>query len=79
MKVQQLIAEIAALPEPAREELEQFLLHIKQRYSSLAIPPTEAVDKWKSPEFYGAWGSADGQVDSIELVRRLRQNQWRSE
>ncbi len=76
METLQLVEEIGALPDKARQEIESFLLEVKLRYARQSPLTDEELAQWADPEIFGMYADREDVRDSTAYIRKLREQQW---
>lgn len=74
MTNEELLKEIASLPDKDREKIEHFIALLKR--SGTARPSTPNGSFRDDPAF-GMWKDREDMKDSVEWVRNTRRTHWR--
>ena len=76
MTSEEILREIAALPAEARNEIEDFVAFLRERYKRTLSSSDSAVTSLESEEFIGMWADRDEMTDSTAWVRGIRDKHW---
>jgi len=76
METLQLVEQIEALPEKARQEIEHLVLVMKLRYARQNPLTDEELAQWADPEIFGMYADREDVRDSTAYIRKLREQQW---
>jgi hypothetical protein len=74
MTNEELLKEIALLPDDSKRKVEEFITSLKKSFrvnSSNSTPFREEV-------FFGMWKDREDIKDSVEWVREVRRTHWKS-
>lgn len=74
MTSEEILREIAALPAEARNEIEDFVAFLRERYKR--AKSSSAVLSLESEEFIGMWADRDDMSNSTGWVRSVRDKHW---
>ena len=81
METSQLVAELNALPAPARAGFERLVLLLKKqaaespkRRPPILYPadPEQEGQPFSDPEFFGAWADRTDMTDGAEYIHQVR-------
>ena len=76
MTSEEILREIAALPAEVRNEIEDFVAFLRERYKRATSSSDLAVTDLESEEFIGMWADRDEMSDSTAWVRGVRDKHW---
>ena len=76
MTSEEILREIAALPAEVRNEIEDFVAFLRERYKRTPSSSDSAVTDLESEEFVGMWVDRDEMTDSTAWVRGIRDKHW---
>ena len=76
MTNEEMLREIAAPPVEARNEIEDFVAFLRERYKRTPSSSDSAVTDLESEEFVGMWVDRDEMTDSTAWVRGIRDKHW---
>ena len=76
MTSEEILREIAALPAEVRNEIEDFVAFLRERYKRATSSSDLAVTGLESEEFIGMWADRDEMSDSTAWVRGIRDKHW---
>ena len=73
----QILADLAALPPDAQEQVREFIAFLRSRqHSARAKKPTRARVALADEPFIGIWRDREDMKDSSAWVRETRQREW---
>lgn len=75
MTNEDLIKEIASLPDEARRRIENYISYMKGRYENVTKENKPSL-KLEDEEFVGMWADRDDMKDSTAWVRKIRREHW---
>lgn len=75
LELDQLQADVAALPEEAQRLIIDFVSFLKQRHQNQPVQSPTPLSFDNQP-FVGMWSDRPDMQDSTAWVRQLRQQQW---
>lgn len=75
MTNEDLIKEIASLPEEARRRIEKYISYMKGRYENLT-KENKPSTKLEDEEFVGMWADREDMKDSTAWVKKIRREHW---
>ena len=76
MTSEEILREIAALPVEARNEIEDLVAFLRERYKRAKSSSDLAVTDLEYEEFIGMWADRDEMTDSTAWVRGIRDKHW---
>lgn len=74
MTNEEIIREFAALPDEARQEAENFIAFLRERYGKKNKKITSG--DFRKENFVGMWKDREDMQDSSTFVCELRKNEW---
>lgn len=77
MAVSRIVQDINSLPPEAQRQVADFVAFLQERYVSVPAKKSRRAKLTKEP-FIGMWKDRSDMKDSVEWVRQVRREQWRS-
>lgn len=74
MTNEELLKEIALLPDDSKRKVEEFITSLKKSFR--ANSPGSAP--FREESFFGIWKDREDMKDSVEWVREVRRIHWKS-
>ena len=75
MTSEELLKEIAALPDEAKRRVEDFISRVRRQHSRTSSPAHPDIPL-KDEEFVGMWAGRDDMQNGAAWVRKIREEQW---
>ena len=75
MTNEEILREINSLPIEAKQQIEDFVSFLRERYKNSTLKPSETADL-KTEPFVGMWRDREDLSDSSAWVRNVRQMHW---
>jgi hypothetical protein len=76
MTNEEILREIKALPLEAQQQIEDFVVFLRQRYKSSSPVKAAPASDLKSESFVGMWRDREELQDSAGWVRNVREKHW---
>ena len=76
MTHEQILQEIASLPPEGRQQVERFVILLRQSYGSAPRGTQPPSSDWQTAGFLGMWRDHDDMQDSSAWVRQRRESEW---
>lgn len=77
MAIPRIVQDINSLPPEAQKQIADFVAFLQERYTPVPAKKTRRAKLAKEP-FIGMWKDRSDMKDSVEWVRQIRREQWRS-
>ncbi|NOT04624.1 MAG: DUF2281 domain-containing protein [Anaerolineales bacterium] len=77
MAIPRIVRDINSLPPEVQRQVFDFVAFLQDRYASAPAKKSRRAKLIKEP-FIGMWKDRPDMKDSVDWVRKVRRDQWRS-